>query len=35
MGWWCSDTAHLRFDNVRVPASNLLGEEGAVASKSS
>jgi acyl-CoA dehydrogenase len=29
MGWWCSDTAHLRFDNVRVPASNLLGEEGA------
>ncbi len=28
MGWWCSDTAHLRFDNVRVPASNLLGEEG-------
>ncbi len=29
MGWWCSDTAHLRFDNVRVPAGNLLGEEGA------
>jgi acyl-CoA dehydrogenase len=29
MGWWCSDTAHLRFDNVRVPAANLLGEEGA------
>jgi acyl-CoA dehydrogenase len=28
MGWWCSDTAHLRFDNVRVPAANLLGEEG-------
>ena len=28
MGWWCSDTAHLRFDGVRVPASNLLGEEG-------
>jgi acyl-CoA dehydrogenase len=28
MGWWCSDTAHLRFDNVRVPAGNLLGEEG-------
>ncbi len=27
MGWWCSDTAHLRFDNVRVPAANLLGEE--------
>ena len=29
MGWWCSDTAHLRFDNVRVPAGNLVGEEGA------
>lgn len=29
MGWWCSDTAHLRFDNVRVPAAHLLGEEGA------
>ncbi|MDO8458955.1 MAG: acyl-CoA dehydrogenase family protein [Burkholderiaceae bacterium] len=29
MGWWCSDTAHLRFDQVRVPASHLLGEEGA------
>lgn len=28
MGWWCSDTAHLRFDNVRVPAGNLLGEDG-------
>lgn len=28
MGWWCSDTAHLRFDNVRVPAGHLLGEEG-------
>ena len=28
MGWLCSDTAHLRFDNVRVPASNMLGEEG-------
>ena len=28
MGWWCSDTAHLRFDGVRVPATNLLGEEG-------
>ncbi len=28
MGWWCSDTAQLRFDNVRVPAGNLLGEEG-------
>jgi acyl-CoA dehydrogenase len=29
MGWWCSDTAHLRMDNVRVPARHLLGEEGA------
>ncbi len=27
MGWWCSDTASLRFDNVRVPATNMLGEE--------
>jgi acyl-CoA dehydrogenase len=29
MGWWCSDTAQLRFDGVRVPASHLLGEENA------
>lgn len=29
MGWWCSDTAQLRFDNVRVPARYLIGEEGA------
>lgn len=29
MGWHCSDTAHLRFDGVRVPARNLIGEEGA------
>lgn len=29
MGWWCSDTAQLHFDNVRVPARYLLGEEGA------
>jgi acyl-CoA dehydrogenase len=29
MGWWCSDTAHLRLDQVRVPARYLLGEEGA------
>ena len=29
MGWLCSDTAHLRFDGVRVPAGNLVGEEGA------
>ncbi|ROZ64549.1 acyl-CoA dehydrogenase family protein [Ramlibacter sp. WS9] len=28
MGWWCSDTAHLRMDQVRVPARYLLGEEG-------
>ena len=27
MGWWCSDTASLHFDNVRVPAANLIGEE--------
>jgi len=29
MGWWCSDTAHLRMDGVRVPERYLLGEEGA------
>jgi len=28
MGWLCSDTAHLRFDGVRVPARYLIGEEG-------
>lgn len=27
-GWWASDTAHLRFDHCRVPASHLIGEEG-------
>ncbi len=27
MGWWSSDTAHLRFDNVRVPVAHLLGVE--------
>ncbi len=27
MGWWCSDTAQLHFDNVRVPAAQLLGQE--------
>lgn len=27
MGWHASDTAHIRFDGVRVPASHLLGEE--------
>lgn len=29
MGWWCSDTALLHFDNVRVPVANLIGEENA------
>ncbi len=29
MGWWCSDTAHLRFDACRVSADHLIGEEGA------
>jgi acyl-CoA dehydrogenase len=29
MGWWASDTATLYFDDCRVPACNLLGEEGA------
>ncbi len=28
MGWWCSDTAVLRFDGCRVPARRLLGAEG-------
>jgi acyl-CoA dehydrogenase len=28
MGWWASDTAHLRFDGCRVPVANLIGEEG-------
>jgi len=27
-GWLSSDTAELVFDNVRIPAANLLGEEG-------
>ena len=26
-GWWCSDTATLHFDGVRVPATNLIGVE--------
>jgi acyl-CoA dehydrogenase len=26
MGWFCSDTAELVFDNCRVPAENVLGE---------
>ncbi len=29
MGWWASDTAELALQDVRVPAENLLGEEGA------
>ena len=28
MGWWASDTATLHFDDCRVPAANLIGEEG-------
>jgi len=28
-GWWASDTGHLRFAGVRVPAANLIGDEGA------
>lgn len=27
MGWWSSDTAQLRFDQCRVPVSNLIGPE--------
>jgi acyl-CoA dehydrogenase len=27
MGWLCSDTAELSYDDVRVPAENLVGEE--------
>jgi acyl-CoA dehydrogenase len=27
MGWWCSDTAQLHYDDERVTAANLLGEE--------
>ena len=29
MGWLCSDTAELAFDDVRVPAANLVGAENA------
>ena len=29
MGWHASDTAHIRFDNVRVPADMLVGQPGA------
>lgn len=28
LGWHASDTAELNFDDVRVPAENLIGEEG-------
>ena len=28
MGWLCSDTAELSFQDVHVPAANLIGEEG-------
>ncbi|MEL7531186.1 MAG: acyl-CoA dehydrogenase family protein, partial [Bacteroidota bacterium] len=28
LGWHASDTAELAFDNVKVPATNLIGEEG-------
>ncbi len=28
LGWHCSDTAELSFDNVKVPVENLVGEEG-------
>jgi acyl-CoA dehydrogenase len=29
MGWWASDTATLYFDDCRVPAANLVGDENA------
>ncbi|MEO7008286.1 MAG: acyl-CoA dehydrogenase family protein, partial [Caldimonas sp.] len=29
MGWWCSDTAQLRFAGCRIPADHLIGEENA------
>ena len=29
MGWWMSDTASIHFDEVRVPAENLIGYENA------
>jgi acyl-CoA dehydrogenase len=28
MGWWSSDTAHLRFTDCRVPVTNRVGAEG-------
>lgn len=27
-GWWCSDTATIYFDDVKVPVGNLIGGEG-------
>merc|ERR1712019_176347 len=27
-GWWCSNTAFIEFDSVRVPVTNLVGKEG-------
>jgi acyl-CoA dehydrogenase len=27
MGWWCSDQATLFFDDMRVPATNMMGAE--------
>ena len=27
MGWWCVDQATLYFENMCVPAENLMGEE--------
>jgi len=29
MGWWMSDTASIHFDDVRVPAENIIGHENA------
>jgi acyl-CoA dehydrogenase len=29
MGWWCSDTAALQFDGVRVPDEDVIGDVGA------
>lgn len=29
MGWWCSDTATLYFEDCKVPAANLIGSENA------
>ena len=26
-GWWCSTTAYITFDEVKVPVTNLIGEE--------